>query len=274
MAELADSGTFDAMARFAAYLPVNVVGELVGLNKPGRRQHAAVGGCNLRHTRRHERARRRRHAAGVIELGRYIRRLDRDAVEPGSWAARLFDAEDAGDLSLEEARAMIIDYIGPALDTTILATGHMVWRLANTPGAFDAVRAEPALIPSVVNETVRLASPIRGFTRYAAADYDASGTVIPQGDRVLVLFASANRDERHYADPDVFDVRRNPRDHVGFGHGAHTCAGMHLARLEMEVLLKALVDGVSRIETDVPKPVWNNVLQGLRTLPARFVRAA
>jgi cytochrome P450 len=273
VAELADGATFDAMARFATHLPVTVVGELVGLSQAGRRNMLdwaaatfdVLGAMN---------ARGRAAMPRAIELGRYIQRLDRSAVAPDSWAARLFDAADRGELSPEEARAMIIDYVGPALDTTILATGEMVWRLANTPRAYDAVRAEPNLIPGVVNETVRLASPIRAFTRYADDDYNAGGTVIPRGDRVLVLFASANRDERHYQAPDTFDVRRDPRDHVGFGHGAHTCAGMHLARLEMEVLLRALVEGVSRLETDVPRPIWNNVLQGFRTLPARFMRAA
>jgi cytochrome P450 len=272
VAELSDGGTFEAMSSFAARLPVSIVAELVGLDEAGPGQllrwaaatFDALGVMN---------ARGQAAMTEFAQLGRYIRGLSRATVAAGGWAARLFDAADRGELSPEEARAMIIDYVGPALDTTILATGHMLWRLATTPGAYEALRSDPGLIPGVVNESVRIASPIRGFTRHAAVDYLVGDMVIPRGDRVLILFASANRDERHYPDPDTFDARRNPRDHVGWGHGAHTCAGMHLARLEMEVLLQALVNGVARLETDAPTPIWNNVLQGFATLPARFMKA-
>jgi cytochrome P450 len=89
---------------------------------------------------------------------------------------------------------------------------------------------------------------------------------------VLILYASANRDERHYDRPEVFVVDRNPRDHVGWGHGPHVCAGMHLARLEMEVLLGELVRQVERIEVGTPERLRNNVLQGFTALPTRFRR--
>lgn len=271
VAALATGETFEAMGRFAALLPVKVVGELVGLNAAGRRNMLrwaaatfnVLGVLNTRGLAA---------MPSVIELGRYIRTLTRETVEPGGWADRLFDAAERGELSPQEAQAMVIDYVGPALDTTILASGHLVWRLAVTPGAYEALLADPSLIPGAVNEAVRLASPIRGFTRHAAADYDLGEVVIPKDSRVLVLFASANHDERHYREPETFDVTRNPRDHVGWGHGPHTCVGMHLARLEMEVLLTALVAKVARIEIDTPTPAFNNVLQGFETLPTRFHR--
>jgi cytochrome P450 len=266
---LADGRTFEAMSTFATYLPVTIVAELVGLDAWARRRMLrwaaaafnSLGVMNLRGLA----------AVPVMQgLGRYVRDLDRKGVTPGGWADWLFDAADRGDISHAEARAMIIDYVAPALDTTILATGQMLWRLATTPGAYDAVRADPSLIPGAVNEAVRMGSPIRGFTRYAAEAFELDGVTIPAGDRALILFASANRDPDKYPDPDRFDVTRNPRDHVGWGHGQHTCVGMHLARLEMEVLLAALVQRVARIETDRPTPAWNNVLQGFARLPARL----
>ncbi len=104
----------------------------------------------------------------------------------------------------------------------------------------------------------------------ARDDFEVGGQTIPKGVRVLILYASANRDERRYETPDAFIVTRNPRDQVGWGHGAHTCVGMHLARLEMEVLLTALVRHVGRIEVDEPERLLNNVLQGFTTLPTRF----
>lgn len=267
---LAGSGDFDAMPGFAAHLPLTIVAELVGLNDEGRRnmlRWAAATFDNLGVMNDLGKG----ALPAVTELGRYVMSLDRESVAPDGWAAGLFDAADRGELSPDEASAMVIDYVVPALDTTILATGEMLWRLATTPGAYEAVREEPRLIPSVVNESVRLGSPIKSFTRFVHAPYEVGGIVIPQGARVAILFASANRDERRYEDPDLFKVARNPRDHVGWGHGAHTCVGMHLARLEMEVLLAALVRQIARIEVDRPMRIRNNTLQGFESLPARFL---
>lgn len=269
IARHATGDTFDAMSSVAAHLPVTVVAELVGLNEAGRRRMLSwaaatfnmLGVLNLRGLAA---------LPKLMHLGRYVEKLGRADVVPGGWADRLFEAAERGELSSGEARAMVIDYVGPALDTTILASGYMLWLLATDPQAYAQLREEPALIPGIVNEAVRLASPIRGFTRHAASDFELDGTVIPEGARVLVLFASANRDERHYEAPDRFDIRRNPRDHVGWGHGPHSCVGMHLARLEMELLLESIVRQVGALEAGEPRFAYNNVLQGFKNLPMRF----
>lgn len=267
--QLKGQDRFDAMTAFAACLPVSIVAELVGLRPEGRANMLkwaaatfnALGPLNWRMIRA---------LPTLLDLGRYARRLTRDDVVPGGWADRLFAAAEDGLLSRREARAMIIDYVAPSLDTTILATGHMLWLLAETPELLDTLRGDESLISNAVLEAVRLSSPIRGFTRHVAEDFPLGGITIPKGERVLLLFASANRDERRYADPDRFDIARNARDHVAWGHGPHVCAGMHLARLEMECLLTALVRHAARIEVGTPEPLLNNVLQGFRALPARF----
>jgi cytochrome P450 len=120
---------------------------------------------------------------------------------------------------------------------------------------------------------VRLSSPLRGFTRYCAKDHALSESTIPAGSRVWLLNASANRDERHYPDPDRFDIGRNPRDHLGWGHGVHSCLGIHLARLELEIVLEALAARVERIGAGSPTRLINNAAQGYATLPLRLHRA-
>jgi len=265
----ANGETFDAMTTVAAHLPVTVVSELVGLNEEGRTRMLTwaaatfdlLGVLNWRGFAALPR---------LLQLMSYVKRLNRNMVVAGGWADQLFARAGAGELSQAEATSMVIDYVAPALDTTILSTGHMLWRLATTPDAYATLRAEPELVPSLVNEAVRLASPIRGFTRHAASGFDLGGTAIPQGARVLVLYASANRDERHYDRPDDFDIRRNPRDHVGWGHGPHACVGMHLARLEMEIIAESLLRHVATLEADAPVLAYNNVLQGFKALPMRF----
>jgi cytochrome P450 len=196
--------------------------------------------------------------------------LTHDDVVPGGWADGLFLAAERGELTVEEARSLIFDYSLPALDTTILSTGELLYRLATEPGALDAIRSRPALIPGVINEVVRLATPLRGFTRYAVQDYALSEHTIPAKSRVWLLYASANRDERHYPDPDRFNIERNPRDHLGWGHGAHLCLGIHLARMELEIFLETLVARVQRIEVGEPKRLVNNSVHGYATLPLRL----
>jgi cytochrome P450 len=203
----------------------------------------------------------------------YVQTLSPDSVRPGGWAEAILNEVPAGLLTPEEAAMMVVDYVAPALDTTILASAHMLWRLGTTPGAFDTLKANPDLVPSLVNESVRLASPIREFTRYAEEDFAFDAETIPAGARVAMLYASANWDERHYPDADQFQIDRNPRDHVGWGHGQHSCAGMHLARMEMEALARSMIKHVTSVETETPVPILNNVLQGFAVLPARFSSA-
>jgi cytochrome P450 len=193
--------------------------------------------------------------------------LTRQDLVPGSWADLILEASQNGELPMTEARDLIFDYVLPSLDTTIYATGEMLYQLASSPHAFQELRKRPELIPGIINESVRLASPLRGFTRYAKVDMTFSDTTLPAGSRVWLLYASGNRDERHYADPDRFDIDRNPRDHLGWGHGVHLCTGMHLARLEMEAILVALINRVARIDVGDPVRIINNSAQGFATLP-------
>jgi cytochrome P450 len=118
--------------------------------------------------------------------------------------------------------------------------------------------------------TLRIGSPVRGFTRYALSPYEAAGISIPAGDRVLILYGAENRDERRYEDADRFDVKRDTRDHVAFGHGVHRCAGAHLAQLEMEALLRALVSQVRSTEVGEPEVLMSNMLCGYRGFSASF----
>ena len=121
------------------------------------------------------------------------------------------------------------------------------------------------LISSAVNEAVRLESPIRGFTRVAVKGCGARWHAAAAGSRVLVPYASANRDERKWERPEKFDVRREAHDHLGFGVGAHVCAGMHLARLE--IADDGLCAAMCRFDVGEPVPAVNDVLRGFARLP-------
>jgi cytochrome P450 len=269
VADLVERTAFDGIADFARHLPVAVVSHLVGLPEDGRERMLAwaaatfdmLGPAN---------ARAEAAVPAMLEMIEYVTHVRRDRLRPDGWAVRLFDAADAGAIAPGAVAGLLVDYVAPSLDTTILGAGHLLWLLGGHPEQYDRVRANPALIPATVHEALRLGSPVRAFTRFAASDWVAGDIAIPKGDRVLVLFASANRDERHYADPDRFDPTRDARDHVAFGHGVHRCAGGHLAQLELESLLRAIVARVRRIEVGEPRPLLSNVLHGHAKFTASF----
>jgi len=261
VADLATRGAFDGIADFARHLPVAVVSHLVGLPEDGRERMLAwaaatfdlLGPANVR---------AEAAVPAMREMIEYVTHVDRQRLRPDGWAVRLFEAADAGRIEASAVAGLLVDYVAPSLDTTILGAGHLLWLLGRHPDQYERVRANPALIPAAVHEALRLGSPVRAFTRFAASDWNAGGIAIPKGDRVLVLFASANRDERRYTDPDRFDPTRDARDHVAFGHGVHRCAGGHLAQLELESLLRAVLARVRRIDVGDPRPLLSNVLHG------------
>ncbi|MEA2166851.1 MAG: hypothetical protein QOF76_151 [Solirubrobacteraceae bacterium] len=262
---------FDAVAEFSSRLPVTVVAELVGLGDSAERllRWAAATFDGLGPMNR------RGLAGAPTSLGMVMRSLTltRRSVRPGSWGASVFDARDRGDISSREARMLIIDFVAPALDTTILASTHLLWALAHSPEAWEQIVADPSLIGAAVVENVRIASPIRGFTRYVAADTEVGGVSIPRGSRVAMLYGAANLDETRFPDPERFDIHRRGNAHLGWGNGPHACAGSGLAKLEMQALLKAMVPRVSRVSVERPVRLRNNTLQGFSGLTASMVAA-
>jgi cytochrome P450 len=260
---------FDGIADFAQHLPVAIVSHLVGLPEDGRERMLewakatfdALGPMN---------ARGQAATPLILEMLGYAMSVERTTLRPDGWAAQLFAAADAGKIEPTDVASLLIDYIAPSLDTTILGLGHLLWELGRHPGQWAMLRADPELIPRAIDEALRLHAPVRAFSRFAAADYDVAGTTIGAGERVLILFASGNRDERRFADPDRFDLTRDARDHLGFGHGVHRCAGSHVAQLEMQALLRAMVRRVTTIEVADAELGLNNVLYGYARFRAAF----
>jgi cytochrome P450 len=266
--------SFDGIGDLAHHLPLTIVTELVGLTEEGRENMLkwAAGGFDILGM---QNARGQRGVEAVKEMRHYINTMATpERLKPGSWTALIYERAGRGEIPREACPLLVRDYIGPSLDTTIAATGELIHQLGQDPSQWDALRCDPALVPNAVNEAVRLGSPIRALTRTTLQECELGGVALPAGARVMILYASANRDERKFSDPDRFDVRRRNNDHVGFGYGAHVCAGMFLARLEMEALLKAMIGQVGRIETGPPTPALNNTIRSFASLPTTFHAAA
>jgi cytochrome P450 len=162
---------------------------------------------------------------------------------------------------------MMREYIGPSLDTTIFAIGHLLRLLGENQDQWRLLKNDRSLIPGAINEALRIEAPIRLFSRFTRETVTFEDVVVSEGSRLLVLYASANRDERKWERPDEFDVTRKARDHVAFGFGIHSCAGMHLARMEITELLTMLLDRLEGFEVGQPVVSYNNTLRGYASLP-------
>ncbi len=264
-------GKFDAVSDFARYLPVTIVAELVGLPRAVDHNQMlkwASATFNLFST---ENERTRQAFDDLRDLRDFLLEYGRpEKLKDGGWAKRIFEVGPQRGLSYETCSQLMRDYINPSLDTTISTTGQIVKFLADHPDEWEKIRADASLIPNAVEEAVRMATPIRAFTRYVAEESEIAGHIIPRGKRVLVIYASANRDERKFIDPDRFDVTREVHDQVGFGQGIHMCMGMHLARREIILLLEALRRRVERFElTGDPVVAMNNSIRAYSKMPVR-----
>jgi cholest-4-en-3-one 26-monooxygenase len=159
-------------------------------------------------------------------------------------------------------------------ETTRNALSHGLAALLDNPDAYRALVDDPGLIDSTaVDEVLRYGSPVMYFRRNMTEDMDYKGHHIAKGDKVSLWFISANRDERVFDDPYVFDVHRDPNPHVAFGGGGpHHCLGAHLARMEMRVLFEELVARAHRIEKlGEPVRLRSNFINGIKHLPIRLV---
>lgn len=266
-----ERGAVDAVDDLATALPLAIVPDLVGWPRDQREHLIAWGGAtfdilgplNWQAVKAIPRA---------VQMLRFARRVvRRRTVLEGSMAHELLVAADEGALARDELPALLVDYIAPSLDTTISAISNALYLLGTHPEQWELLKNDRTLMTSAVNEVVRLESPLRAFARGVREDVEIGGVTLPSGSRVLVMYASANRDELEWRDPETFDIRRDAGRHVGFGNGAHACAGQGLARLETSAMLNALLDSVQRIEV-VGEPTWavNNIIHRHEHLPVRL----
>jgi cytochrome P450 len=271
--ELVGRTKVDGVRDVAMKMPLDVVTDLVGLDDAGRENlfNWGVQGFNSigpLHAPRTGPA--LQYMQGYVE---YAKKNIPDKVRPGGWADQLFQSGRAAGWSEELCRGVLNDYVYPSLDTTIHSMSTGLLMFGEHPDQWAKVRANRNLLDSAVLEIVRLSSPIRFFTRYVTKDIEIGGVTLPAGSWVLVMFASANRDEREFPNPDAFDVERNPTQMVGWGLGRHSCLGKALARMEITVLFDVLADHFERFEVGGFAYAINNIICGLDHLELTLVPA-
>ncbi|MFD4510637.1 cytochrome P450 [Streptomyces sp. NPDC058457] len=272
VAEVVSRAEIEGVAELAEAMPMSVIPDFLGLPDRNRDQlyeWAKVGTDMLGPVT--ERTPHNLEMAALSFQFNHELAANRE-VAPGSICDDMLKAADRGVIPREKCPLLFIDYLGPSLETTAAAIGHLLVVFAERPDQWAALRAEPRLVGSTINELVRFESPFRGFTRVAAHDTELGGVTIPRGARVWPLTASANRDERKWEHADEFDFRRNPIDHLGFGYGTHGCAGQGVARVELHALIHALLESVERFElTGDPVIAENSMVNTYAEIPVRLV---
>jgi len=264
-------GDMDAIHDLAEAFPLSVFPDAMGLAEAGREHLLPYGNMafNAFGPRNELFEDSFTHAQKVtVWIADQCRRT---ALNPAGMGARVYAAADESGLSEEEAGLLVRSLLTAGLDTTIFGIGAALYCFARFPEQWQALRNDPKRVRGAFEEVIRFISPVQTFFRTTTAPVEVSGVAIPEGHKVLLFLAAANRDPRHWPEPDCFDITRKTLGHVGFGYGIHACVGQMVARLEAEVLLTELLKRVKSIEL-TGKPGWrlNNTLHGLDHLPVRL----
>ena len=276
---VAPQGRCDFVRDIAAPLPMRVIGELLGIETEDhdmllRWSDELLAGTST--SARPETA--ERAARAFMEYTEYNRKVvaDRRVRPPGPDLMSVLvhaeiDGEKLGDDELLQEGLLIL--VGGDETTRHVISGGME-ALLRRPEQLRELAADPARIPTAVEEMLRWVSPIQNMSRTATRETEIDGQKIREGEQVLLLYASANRDAAVFEDPFSFDAARSPNDHVAFGgYGAHFCLGASLARLELRVMFEELLRRIPdlELESDAALPLRpSNFIVGIEEMPVVF----
>ena len=272
--ELMERDTFDWVGEFARFVPMRVFGMLLGIGEEDQERVLAhvEAGMELESADRE-------YDDDFLLDGFYDEFVDFRATNPGDdLITRListeFDDENGEHRTLTRTESLtyLAVIAGAGNHTTNRLIGWTAKILADNPDARAEVAADRSLIPNTIEETLRYEPSSTQIGRYLTEDVELHGQTMEAGHAVLLLAASANRDERQFDDPDTFDVHRQIGHHLTFGYGAHFCLGTSLARLEGRVALEELLKRSTEWEVDLDNARLGNSpgVRGYASLPIRL----
>ena len=282
---ITDRGGCDLARDIAAPLPLFIIAEMLGIPRADFDRFHEWSDRLIAVAGNHDDAVISASAiSAYVEYGTYLKEIfaDRRRHRREDLTSILVMAQQDGMLA-EDEEAMENDEIVMFM-TLLLVAGNETTRNAISGGMLALMehpeqrallRRHPQLIDGAVEEILRYVTPIICFRRTAACDTEVRGTAIRRGERVLLLYQSANRDEAVFADPDAFDITREPNPHLAFGIGPHFCLGASLARLELQIMIQELVERFPDMHVapgQAPRRVASTLVRGIASLPVQYTR--
>lgn len=274
-----DSGEFDVISGLALPVPSQVICEMLGVPSEDRDRFTewTTLATHMLRGKFLPDDERPRIEAGIQQLVAYFEALiaERRGALSDDLLSVMIRAEEEGDrLSGEELLVHAMGLLIAGFETTIGLIGLGAKNFADHPKQADALRAEPDLIANAVEECLRYEGPIGMTTRVLHDDAEFGGFVIPKNTTVWASIWSANHDPERRSHPDRFDIARTDVTHLGFGAGTHMCLGAHLARMETQEALGALIGRTRRLERVEPVTQWGpSIFRVPATLPIRLIAA-
>jgi cytochrome P450 len=262
--QMAQQGEVDVMDALAFRLPVQVIGELVGVPPSDRDQFrtsvrdaaaALEAGVTEEQLDTAEQA-----MAGMDDYFRHLIARRRSDLEHDLVSALIVARDGEDRLSEDELVATLMLLFAAGFETTTNLIGNGLLCLLRNPDQFDRLRAEPELVGSAVEEMLRYESPVQVDARTAFEPVDIDGHTVEEGDTVVTFLGAANRDPAEFDDPERFDVARDPNYSLSFAAGIHYCLGANLARLEGRVVFDRLVRRFADIKWLDTAPEWRGTL--------------
>ncbi|MDX3246803.1 cytochrome P450 [Streptomyces sp. ME18-1-4] len=265
-------GRADLVESLAFPLPITVICELLGVPELDRTEFRKLSTQVVAPTDADS------EYDALVRLAEYLTELIEDKRCAGPGGDLLSDlirttAQDGDRLSPGELRGMAFILLIAGHETTVNLITNAVHALLTHPDQLAALRADMPLLDGAVEEALRYEGPVENATfRYAAQPLEIGATPIARGEHVMIGLTAADRDGARFPDPDRFDIRREPRGHLAFGHGIHYCLGAPLARLEARTAIGTLLDRAPALTLDGPPGDWlpGLLIRGVRSLPVRW----
>ena len=268
------AGEFDLVQDFSTPVPLMVIAEMLGVEPDRYREFKQWSDDMIRATGGAEvsPAERERLRGSMDDLRRYfeqtIEERRRSSGGEDLISALVRAEEEREALTAREVLAMCLLLLLGGNETTTNLIGNTVMTLLSHPDELAKVRGDLAIVPQMIEEMLRYEAPAQALLRVATTDTEIAGKAIRAGSGIMILYGSANRDERRFPNPDTFDVMRNPRDHLAFGFGIHHCIGAPLARLEARIAMDGFLRRFPRIQLSNQPREWIDsfVMRGPKSL--------
>ena len=269
--ELVARKTVDFITDVAEIFPLSVFPDAIGIQKAGRENLLPYASATFNAFGPRNELFEATNAVTGKSIHWVAESCKRSNLQEGGWGMAVHEAADRGECTEAEAERLVRSFLSAGVDTTVNGIGNMLYAFAQHPEQWQALRANPSLVKKAFEESLRWLSTVQTFFRTTTRAIDVEGYRLPEGSKVLLFLAAANRDPQKWVDAADFKIDRTLGGHVGFGSGIHACLGQMVARLEGELVLSALVRRIKSIRPAGPAVRrLNNTLLAFANVPVEI----